>query len=451
MRTNRIQYRFIVTALAIVVLAALATLSACTPPPDEADTGDAVAQAGATEDKETEKPTETPTPTETTAPTDTPEPTETPEPTATTESQSKSPETEGTEPTGPTIDLVLENDLDVAVCYVYISLPSDTSWGDDQLGSTEIVEPGATRTFAITAGEWDLLTVDCDGEPLTEEYGVMLEEDTTWTVTDSGTASEGVVLTLTNDSSIDVCYVYISPSDSTSWGDDWLGTDIVHAGTGYAFRLTPGTYDLLSQDCEGNELATEFGVDISEAMTWTLSDEAANGDAQLVITNHSDREICYLYISPSSSSEWGGDWLGGDSIYMNGYMEYHLPADTYDMIAQDCAYETVAETYGLTVEGVTTWEITEAGFSEESGPIMPMVLTLENQTNKTVCTVWIGQPESEWAGDLLESQDLPAGETVYVDVVPDTWALQAEDCSGNVMQYDPGFFVHQGAVWTITP
>jgi hypothetical protein len=85
-----------------------------------------------------------------------------------------------------------------------------------------------------------------------------------------------VGLLLDNQSSVDICYVFISPSDNDEWGKDWMGeVENVPAGEQRVFYVNPGIYDLLAQDCEGdgNDLVEEIGVDLTdEWTTWTISD-----------------------------------------------------------------------------------------------------------------------------------------------------------------------------------
>ena len=39
-------------------------------------------------------------------------------------------------------------------------------------------------------------------------------------------------------------YVYISPTSSDDWGDDWLGSsELINSGSSRTFNVTNGTYD----------------------------------------------------------------------------------------------------------------------------------------------------------------------------------------------------------------
>lgn len=65
----------------------------------------------------------------------------------------------------------------------------------------------------------------------------------------SGTAHADVRdFTLYNDSAVTIYYVYVSPSDTSDWGDDVLGTDVLLPGDSVdiVFRRFDGTcyYDI---------------------------------------------------------------------------------------------------------------------------------------------------------------------------------------------------------------
>jgi hypothetical protein len=95
------------------------------------------------------------------------------------------------------------------------------------------------------------------------------------------TAEEGATasLEIVNDSSVDVWYVYISPSASSNWGDDWLGSHVIAAGERYTVTgIEPDTYDLKAEDADHNVLATETNVELDGANTWTLYDTESGGE-----------------------------------------------------------------------------------------------------------------------------------------------------------------------------
>src|SRR3972149_4783326 len=57
------------------------------------------------------------------------------------------------------------------------------------------------------------------------------------------------LLTLLNQTSGSICFVYISPVTSQYWGDDWLGAGVISAASQYTFTLPPGASDLSAAFC----------------------------------------------------------------------------------------------------------------------------------------------------------------------------------------------------------
>ena len=69
--------------------------------------------------------------------------------------------------------VVVENYLDISVCFLYISPSSAGDWGDDWLGANETIDSGSSRTFWIASGQTvDLRTEDCEGVGIDEQYSV---------------------------------------------------------------------------------------------------------------------------------------------------------------------------------------------------------------------------------------------------------------------------------------
>jgi len=62
------------------------------------------------------------------------------------------------------------------ICFVRISSSSASSWGDDELGSSEIISPGDSRSFNEFEGLVDLKIEGCDGT-ITQNFEIRLDED----------------------------------------------------------------------------------------------------------------------------------------------------------------------------------------------------------------------------------------------------------------------------------
>jgi hypothetical protein len=116
-----------------------------------------------------------------------------------------------------TVTLTLINRFDRDVCYVYISPVDSETWGADWLGESETIPPGASRTFDLTPGTYDLLATDCNEETLVETYGLDLSRSGTWELVPTPSTPGGVTLTAINGTDTPVCYILISPSDSEEW------------------------------------------------------------------------------------------------------------------------------------------------------------------------------------------------------------------------------------------
>jgi hypothetical protein len=67
-----------------------------------------------------------------------------------------------------------------------------------------------------------------------------------------------------------------------------------------------------------------------------------------------------MLISPSTSSDWGQDWLGEtETIPPGGSRDFSVsPPQNYDLQALDCSGSVMAEQYGLYIGGSgTTWSV----------------------------------------------------------------------------------------------
>ncbi len=167
-----------------------------------------------------------------------------------------------------TLKINVSNQSPYDICYVQISGSEQEEWGEDWLGKQEKIAPGASKTFNVDAGTYDVQVMTC------EQYTLA----TFWDIDSNTTVEVGgkglVPLVVLNQSATEICYVYIASSSSNSWGEDWLGESesISPREGGRVFFVQPGTYDLSTQDCDHNDLVTESGVQITEAIAWKISE-----------------------------------------------------------------------------------------------------------------------------------------------------------------------------------
>ncbi|MEM9004767.1 MAG: hypothetical protein AAGE59_14745 [Cyanobacteria bacterium P01_F01_bin.86] len=87
--------------------------------------------------------------------------------------------------------------------------------------------------------------------------------------------AEALQFTLINDSSQDVYYLYVSPSESDDWGEDILGDEIIPSGTTSEIVIDDGLatceYDLLAISVDEDEVE-DYGLNLCEISTYTISD-----------------------------------------------------------------------------------------------------------------------------------------------------------------------------------
>lgn len=255
-------------------------------------------------------------------------------------------------PTPSTATLVLVNNSGVDIWYVFISPTTETTWGNDWLGS-DIIPAGSTYTFSnITPGMYDLMAADSSQNPVASQMGVSLNGQYTWTVTNQGGGGGGIgggnaTLTIINNSGVTIFYAYVSPSTSPDWGNDVLGASTIANGESFTVTgIVPGTYDLKVEDSSHNTIETLMGVNISGDIQWTVTGAgggATGGGTTLTIVNNSGRDIWYLYIVPQNSSGWGNDQLGSSTI-PNGYSYQitNIPPGIYDVRAVDSNNQNIA-------------------------------------------------------------------------------------------------------------
>ena len=75
---------------------------------------------------------------------------------------------------------------------------------------------------------------------------------------------------VTNNSGQTICYLYISPVTDDTWNDDWLGDSVLDNGNGMEFFVTPGEYDLLASDCDGEAIEVVWGATITGDEEWVV-------------------------------------------------------------------------------------------------------------------------------------------------------------------------------------
>ena len=159
-----------------------------------------------------------------------------------------------------------------------------------------------------------------EAPPTVEEVADEESQEDKSTETEGGVASvigsaELVVENLADDS---ICFLYVSPSESSDWGDDQLGeTAVIDPGdTWSVFDVPTGTYDLRAELCEG-DYVEESDVLIDGEYTWTIFIEGATGGFMVITDDFGSIQLeVPLEWAETSGEPWyfDGDVIGAELI-----------------------------------------------------------------------------------------------------------------------------------------
>lgn len=169
------------------------------------------------------------------------------------------------------------------------------------------------------------------------------------------TQSSGATIEIINESGQDIWYVYISPSNADSWGEDRLEDRILYEGETLTLRdISPGMYDMRAEDSSGSAIDVLWDVQINTSFTWVIDVPQVS----LEIINDSPDTLVYLYISPTESDMWGDDWLG-EAVVRSGqtYVVGGLMPGVYDIRAEDGDGNVIEILYNVNLTGYTSWSL----------------------------------------------------------------------------------------------
>jgi len=251
-------------------------------------------------------------------------------------------------------------------------------------------------------------------------------------------------VTVINQTGSTICYLYVSPSTSDEWGADQLGTNnVIGAGQSFTLTVQPGTYDLRAEDCEGNALAEQYNVALGQ-FTWTVVAAPVTTTGTLTIVNNTASTVCYVYISPSDSEEWGQDQLGANNTVPSGGMFdiTNIPAGIYDLKATDCDNVTLAQQYGVTLgDQDYTWTLSRNTAQ----------LVIVNDSSLDICYLYVSPSDAgDWGPDQLGEQIIAAGSQFTLrGITPGTYDLRFEACSGEELE-EYGVNISDVFTYTIT-
>ncbi|MBN2555495.1 MAG: hypothetical protein JXA97_06100 [Anaerolineales bacterium] len=361
------------------------------------------------------------------------------------------------EPAAGTTTVTVVNDLSIQICELYLSPTIEDVWGPDFLDG--FLDPGESAVFELESGMLDFMALDCLGEQASIDYEEDISGGYTWNLSQSYLSrplpeGEGdSTLLVSNDSGVEICWMYISPTSSELWGNDWLGEETLEPGGTILFYLNQDQYDIQVVDCNEDTIAIEAGFPI-QGMGISYSVEAVpgpseDGDATLVIQNPLSIDICWLYIAPSSVDVWGPNRLGADILQAGDQISFSIASGEWDVQAVDCQ-DTVIDARPLSIEqgGETTWALSAPAVPNSGGDSSLQVV---NETGVDICWILISpSTASVWGEDWLGTAILYSGEATTFSLDAGLWDMIAYDCDQNIVAEEYQITIPAGGgTWTI--
>jgi hypothetical protein len=145
---------------------------------------------------------------------------------------------------------------------------------------------------------------------------------------------------------------------------------------------------------------------------------------QLQVKNNLPQNVCYLYISAVTDTNWGNDVLGERTLISGEVDTYEMDAGSWDIKAEDCSHTELYSVRGFAISSNTTLNIGTANASMRT-----VNLQVVNGSASTVCYLYISAADQQsWGADVLEERVLTAGETDMYEISVGTWDFKAEDC-----------------------
>lgn len=165
---------------------------------------------------------------------------------------------------------------------------------------------------------------------------------------------EGQEITISNQSGVEICEVFISPESSDGWGENLLADpEELPAGSQRTFTLKSGTYDLLVRSC--GQAAVFSSSDIQGDFTALIG-----GTDRLALRaiNRTQVEVCFVYIVPAGAGGWGEDQLGlVEGLLPAGSRLFFIEAGVYNLRAEDCDHNLISQQDNFDPAGGLDWEI----------------------------------------------------------------------------------------------
>lgn len=163
-----------------------------------------------------------------------------------------------------------------------------------------------------------------------------------------------ITITFSNQTQIDVCEIYISSDNANDWGENKLTeSERLADGAEKSFTVKRGNYDLLARSC-GKESMYSYH-EVSSDFTAVIGGQ---GKQSIRVVNWAKAEICFVFISPVGTGDWGEDQLGGvESIMPEARRLFFVAPGLYNLRAEDCNKNVLSEVDNFDPSNGLDWSI----------------------------------------------------------------------------------------------
>jgi hypothetical protein len=145
-------------------------------------------------------------------------------------------------------------------------------------------------------------------------------------------------------------------------------------------------------------------------------------------------QICGIYIAPTSSDNWGGNWITDGTLVGNGesYVIDEFVSGTYDLKVQDCTGNVYAWSVGLTLPPSDTPLAIDINDPEAA-------VNFYNDLDEDVCGLYMVRTaqfgELGWTRNLLnDGEAFEAGNFRFFELTNEAWNFRFDLCSGDSIE-----------------
>lgn len=173
-------------------------------------------------------------------------------------------------------------------------------------------------------------------------------------------------------------------------------------------------------------------------------------------------DIWYVYMSSTSDTDWGGDWLGDEILYSGETYSFTVPDGDYDIKLIDEDGDEYIR-WEVPVTGTYSWNVTLDDLGEATvgtGPsVAPVVgtgsapVTISNDLGDWTIYYAYCSPSSHttWGDDRLGSEIISPGESFTFYVQPGIdYDIQLEDEDGDTYTRFDVPMSDSGYYWAVT-